>query len=531
MESVAQAYLTERTAAAARVLTDAVATLHRGGDHRAAESLQDVLNVLNGQPRTFEEPVPGLAALVRLAGRERRDPYGMLPGEHVRLAWQDGSNIVGLWCYDEPSEEWPVGRAYIIRDDNGEEYDVGGGGMQIQPLWLDLRLRDKADAVARAVTVIASAWAERRALRPVEHDDLIKHEHLDYDQPVDATFAQREKRRRCDCGELAELRVTVWSPSPNTEVPADHTIADPTSWMQPAEFGEETVCSIGCAEDWVTRFKVSATETLGPLAVTHRRVNVQPWEYEPAFDDLPGALAQAQELTAAAATDVRNAARAWLSEKFDTAAGWISNARSAATVALARIAELEPVERGPLRYTAGDAEPETFVTVHTASGDEYVNDPIHRMWLPNWRDRGVESTTWDALLAAGDVWAPRAPELLPSVTATHPRDVPVDVWLQMAAPLVAKILDDPHRYQVIDGGAVVYDRQTNQLISGRTGLHARIVQARTVDGTPIPSDLGTMITIAGTDKFCVYDGSGWREFDTVDEAHEYRKTLFPGNPE
>lgn len=482
MDSLAQAYLNnrvgDRVAAAERVLGDAIMTLRKGGDHGAAASLQNVVNALRGEPSPLShaaEPLPGLNALIRLAGRERRDPYGMLPGEHVRLAWQDGSNIVGLWCYDEPSDEWPVGRNYIIRDDNGEEFDVGGGGMQIQPLWLDLGQRDKADSVARAVTVIASAWAAKRALRPAEHDDQIKHDHIDYDQPVDHTFARRERRRRCDCGELAELRVVAWShgPNPIADRLRDDTAADPIGWWQAAEYAEETVCSLGCAENWRSTYLAQATDLLGASTAMMLRFDLQPWIYEPEFDDLPGALAQAQELTTAAATQVQNAARAWLSDKFDTAAERIDSARNAATMALARIAELQPVERGPLRFTAGDDEPETFVTVHTNTGDEYVNDPIHRMWLPNWRDSGLQPTTWPELLERGDVWAPRVPELYPSIGATHPRDVPIEVWLQMAAPLVARILDDPHRYQVIDGGAVVYDRQTNQLIDGRTGRHSK----------------------------------------------------------
>lgn len=475
MDSLAQAYVTERVAAATRVLTDAVATLTKGGDFRAAASLQDVLHVLHGQPRALDEPVPGLGALVRLAGRERHDPYGMLPGEHVRLAWQDGSNIVGLWCYDEPSDEWPVGRTYIIRDDNGEEYDTGGGGMQIQPLWLDLGQRDKADSVARAVTVIASAWAQKRALRPAEADDGITHDHIDYEQGVDPTFAQRERERRCDCGELAVLSVIAWAPGPNTDHDylRDDTSAVTISWSQPAKFADTRVCSMGCAELWVDAYKVGAVELLGEQAVQQLRFDLQPWEYTPRFDDLPGALAQAQELATAASNEVQNAARAWMTEKFDVAAERIGSARSAATMALARIAELEPVERGPLRYTRGDAEPQTYTAVHNDAGVEYVNDPVHQVWMPNWRGGGLTSKTWADLLATGDMWAPRLPELLPSVGATHPRDVPIEVWLQMAAPLVAKILDDPHRYQVIDGGAVVYDRQTNQLINGRTGLHSK----------------------------------------------------------
>lgn len=478
MESLAESYLAARAATwaqgAERVLDDAVKTLHQGGDHRAAASLLGVLNALRGHEpalNVLDEPVPGLYALVRLAGRERRDPYGMLPGEHARLVFPDRTSVSGVWCYDEPTDEWPVGRAYIVRDDNGEDYDVGGGGMQIQPVWLDLAQRDKPDALARAVTIIASAWAGNRALRGAEHDELIKHEHIDYDQPVDPTYQRRERRRRCECGELAFLRVVAWAPSPNTEVMQEETF-ETTSWARPAEYAEETVCSPECAEAWVTAYRQGAADLLSDSIALELRFNLEPWVYEPAFDELPAVLALAREQAAGAAEYVKRAAAGWLEGERDAAAADLKTARTAATVALARIAELEPVERGPRVLREGDAEPTTVMTVTTAAGGEFVNDPVHKFWLPNWQS-DLGPILWPDLLTLGPLTAQQQPELFPTDGGTHPRDVPVDVWHRMAAPLVAKILDDPHRYEVVDGGAIVYDRQTNQHIDGATGRHAQ----------------------------------------------------------
>jgi hypothetical protein len=471
MESLAHSYLAGRIDAALRVLTAAATTLHQGGDHGAALSLQNVVNALRGEPTPLSqaaEPLPGLNALVRLAGRERTDPQGMLPGEHVRLTFAEGHSVTGLWCYDEPTEEWPVGRTYVVRDDNGELLDVRGGGtVAIEPVWLDLNQRDRAATLARAVRVIASAWAGSRALIGAEHDELIKHEHIDYEQPVDGTHARRERRRRCECGELAQLRVTAWAPGPNTEAGGHSEPGTWANWSKPAEYADETVCSADCAENWVQAYVGSAAELLGEQTTQQLRFNLEPWAYEPVHEDLPGVLADAQSAAAAAAHLVQKAARSWMNDQFDQAAAALHNARASATLALARIAELEPVDRGPRTYTAGDPEPDQIIGVRTAGGVEYVNDPIHRLWLGS---GDHPSTTWNALLATGNVTADRGPELLPSVEALHPRDVPVDVWLQMAAPLVARILDDPHRYEVIDGGAVVYDRQTGQRINGRTGI-------------------------------------------------------------
>jgi hypothetical protein len=470
MESVTESYLALQRQSAERVLSDGAAALRKAGDFRAAASLQDALHAVRDEPRTLDEPTPGFYALMRLAGHERRNPHGMLPGEHARLVFSDGTTVSGEWCYDEPTDEWPIGRAYIVRDDNGEVFDVGGGGMQIQPVWLDLNQRDRADTLARAVTVIASAWIGSRALRGPEHDEMITHEHLDYDnhEQVDGTHARRERRRRCECGELAGLRVTAWSPGPNTEAAGGGD--ELAAWSKPAEYADETVCSAGCAENWVEMYRAGAAELLGEDTVQQLRFNLEPWTYEPVHEDLPCALADAQSSAAAALHLTQKAARAWMADQFDTAAAAIGNARASATLALSRIAELDPVERGPRTYTAGDPEPDHILTVRTARDAEYVNDPIHRIWLSNWGDN--PSTTWAALLAGGDLTADRAPELLPSTGGTHPRDVAIEVWLGMHAPLVAKILDDPHRYEVIDGGAVVYDRQTNQHINGRTGLHA-----------------------------------------------------------
>lgn len=472
MESLAQSYVAARAQGAVRVFEDAVETLRKGGDYRAAASLQDVVNVLADKPRALDEPVPGMHALIRLAGIERRNPHGMLPGEHVRLVFPDRSSVSGVWCYDEPSEEWPVGRSYIVRDDNGEEYDTGGGGMQIQPVWLDLAQRDKPEAVARAVTIIASAWAGNRALRGPDHDELIKHEHIDYDQDVDPTYQRRERRRRCECGELAQLRVVAWAPGTNTEVVQEDT-SESTTWSRPAEYAEETVCSTECAETWVAHYRQSAADLLSDSIALELRFDLQPWVYEPEFDELPGALAQAREHATGAARLVRQAALAWLEGEHALAANEWEGARTCATIALARIAELEPVEREPRVFREGDPEPTTVMTVTTPVGGEFVNDPVHKIWLPNWQS-DLGALLWSDLLTLGPLTAQQQPELLPSAGGTHPRDVPVDVWLQMAAPLVAKILDDPHRYELLDGGAVVYDRQTNQHIDGRTGLHQKI---------------------------------------------------------
>jgi hypothetical protein len=467
MDSLAEAYVDGRKDAVARVLGDAVSTLRQGGDYGAAASLQDVVNTLYGRPCELHEAVPGLRALLRLADRERHDPAGMLPGEHVRLVFGDQAAITGVWRYDEPTDEWSAGRAYIVRDDNGEEFDIGGRGMQIQPVWLDLVRRDKADALARAVTVIASGWAGRRALRAPDHDELIKHEHIDYEQDVDPRHPHRERQRRCECGELAELRVAAWAPAPSTDVVGD----DDTFWSEPTEYAAATVCSADCAANWTDTYTASAVKLLSKDTVDSLRFSLARWSFEPAFEDLPGALAMAQEASESATFYVREAAQAWVGEQYDVVALSMNNARTSATIALARIAEAEPVDRGPIRYTAGDAEPHSAITVTTEAGHAYSNDPVHGLWLPNFRVAGQPSRTWESLLADGYVEAERLPEMWPSIGALHPRDVPVDVWLQMAAPLVAKILDDPHRYEVIDGGATVYDRQTNQHLDGRTGLH------------------------------------------------------------
>jgi hypothetical protein len=477
MEPLAQSYLAGRTDAALRVLTAAVTTLRQGGDHGAASSLQNVVNALRGKPTPLSqaaEPLPGLIALVRLAGRERSDPHGMLPGEHVRLNFPDHSGVTGVWCYDEPSDEWPVGRNYVIRDDNGQDYDVrGGGGMQIQPLWLDLDQRDRHEALSRAVTVIASGWAGPRALRGPDHDELITHEHLDHEQPLDPKYVRREQQRRCDCGELATMRAAAWGSIPNELVMllAKEPYDQASPWSHAEEYASETVCSADCAENWRTSYTAAAADMLGEQAAAELRFDLQPWTYEPTFDDLPGVLAMAQEATGAAAHAIQEAAKAWLNDAFADAAEAMNHARESATIALARIAEAQPVNRGPITFTAGDATPESFAAVTTQAGHQYVHDPIHHVWVPSFPGEGRHATTWAALLEEGDVEADRMPELFPSIGAVHPRDVPVDVWLQMAAPLVAKIQDDPHRYEIIDGGAIVYDRQTNQFLDGRTGLH------------------------------------------------------------
>lgn len=477
MDSLAQSYLATREQGLERVLAEAAEVLSMGGDHRAAASLAGMLAALRGetQPNGLDvEAVPGLYAMVRLAGIERRNPHGMLPGEHARLVFPDGSSVTGVWGYDAPSDDWPAGRCYLVRDDTGEDYDVrGGGGMQIQPLWLDFRQRrDRADAVARAITVIASAWAGSRALRGPDHDEQIKHEHLDYDRPVDPTYQRREHRRRCECGELAQLRVVAWAPVTNTEV-AQEDAFEATTWSRPDEYAEETVCSTECAEAWVAQYRQSAADLLSDTLALELRFNLHPWVYEPPFDELPSVLAQAREQATGAAELVRRAALAWVEGEYVGAAEELQAARTAATIALARIAELEPVDRGPRVFGEGDPEPTTVITVTTSAGGEFVNDPVHKMWLPNW-DSSIGAILWPDLLTLGPLTAQQQPEVFPSVGGTHPRDVPVDVWLRMAAPLVAKILDDPHRYEIIDGGAVVYDRQTNQYLDGRTGLHHHI---------------------------------------------------------
>lgn len=473
MDSVAQSFLSNRDDAARRVLADAVEVLRKGGDHRTASSLDDVLAILEGRERLLDEPIPGLHALVRLAGRERRDPHGMLPGEHVRLVYPDRTAISGVWCYDPPNDEWPVGRNYVVRDDNGEQHDVGGGGVQIQPRWLNLAKRDRDEALARAVTVIASGWIPRAALPGAldEHDEAVEHEHLDYEQQLDPGHHVREHRRRCDCGEFATFRVTAWGPVANEMVMllADQVVASP--WTKAEEYASATVCSFGCAEMWREVYTEGAAGLLGEQITEGLRFDVQPWKYDPRFDDLPRVLAMAQQATDSAARAVQDAARAWLNDQFDTAATGMENARSSAVQALAYIAQAEPVDRGPMTFTAGDQPPSTAISVTTETGETYVRDDVHQVWMPSFPRDGVGPMGWPALLIQGDVRADRLPELLPSGGGTHPRDVPVDVWLTMAAPLVAKILDDVHRYEIREGGAVVYDRQTDQHIDGRTGLH------------------------------------------------------------
>lgn len=479
MEPVAQSYLRERARAleeaGERVLAEAIIVLREGGDHRAAESLQGVLNTLDGRPCTLGEQVPGLYALLRLAAHEVCDPRGMLPGERVRLVFNDGApSITGVWYYDDPSEEWPVGRNYVERDDDGSQLDVNGGGwMRVEPVWFNLNKRNRHESVSHAITVIASAFAEQRALREVDPGDLITHDHIDYEQPVDPQHERRNSRRFCDCGELAELRVVAWAAAPNEDIVylRSEPYEGSSPWAKPEEYGSETVCSHACAEAWVEDFRGTTFTMLGQSASVLVRFNLEPWTYQPEFEDLPGVLAEAQEATATAAAGVRDAAVAWMEEHYEQAAVDLANVRASATIALARIAELGPVQRGPVRFTAGDPEPFLTVPVTTEAGEEWVNDPIHKLWMPNWRGGSLSAMTWTTLTNRTDVYATRGPELLPTAGGMHPRDVAHLVWLGMAAPLVIKILDDPHRYEVIDGGTIVYDRQTNWFIDGTTGLH------------------------------------------------------------
>lgn len=476
MDSIASNYLAERNALADEVLGGAATVLAQAGDPRAAASLQDVLHVLHDQPRVLDEPVPGLSALLRLAGHERLDPRcGVLPGERVRLVFSDGApSITGAWCYDEPTEEWPAGRTYVVRDDTGEEHAVSGGGwVQVKPLWFDLARRDRAEALARALTVIGSAWAEPQTLRDMDPGDSITHDHIDYEQGVDPSHSCTERQRHCHCGKPATLRVTAWALVESTEHGAtDEGPWARQRWYRPEEYGSETVCSQACAEGWVDEFRGKSMDTLGEKIALTLRYNLEAWSYTPRFDDLPGALALSRESASMTLELASDAAEAWFNGEYEKAAEDITAARTAATTALARIAELEPVERGMRTFTAGDPEPQYDAVVTTANGTEFMRNSAHGIWMPTWSpDIGIGSRAWHSLLAGGDVTMRAAAELLPASGGTHPRDITYEAWLQMAASLVVRILDDPHRYEIHGGGDRVYDRQLNRWHDGRTGKH------------------------------------------------------------
>lgn len=413
MRAIAQTYLASRQAqqlaAAKEVLGQVAAVLHRGGDYRTAASLSEVLRVAHGEPPVLDEPVPGLLAAIHLARREHRDPQVMLPGERVRITFTDGApSITGVWCFEDPSDVYPAGRTYVQRDDTGGEFDFNGGGwLQMRPVWFNLDQRDRVETVRRAVTVLASAWADPNMIDQVDDiEDTLTHEYVDYEQGVDPSHSQTEQQRHCECGELAVLRVTAWSAAPAREVIGEWAR---TEWSKPEEYGSQTVCSDTCAEGWVTKFRERSFDLLGEDTTRALQWNLEDWSYTPRWDDLPGVLALSRDSASMATELLMDATKAWFDGDFVQAGEHLTAARTAVATTLVRLAELEP--------------------------------------------------------SAG---------LLPSSGGTHPRAIAYEQWLQMAAPLVAKVLDDPHRYEIHDGGGLVYDRLTNQYYNGRTGRYAAV---------------------------------------------------------
>lgn len=460
---------------------EAVALLQRAGRADVAESIDSYLDGVEHYASADDPDPAGWRAFAYFLQRELYDPAGPCVGDRVRLTYADGSGCTGEWHYEPASADYPHGRPYVLRDDDGSHHTHTAGHVRREVTRLAPRPHGWTLDLERAALVVRSAWSPGPRPEDVDLGDDV--DPADRDTGchgcVDGGTACRcaaectcdvchhrdyERRRWCACGQPATRRVIAWQPAPQTVVgdPVDADTAasaprrtDPGEFAEVLDVGDVTVCSLPCARTWITEHRARLAEFHNGALAGDVLYRVEDWAYQPDDADMPRALFDAREHGRRVSYAMAKAAEHWVAGEAVKAANFVTAARVNLAGLLDAMTGINPATREPRRYSAGDPQPArveqvTSVDLPTAhyyrrTADGWSTFPYSPLGL-----LGGDLLTWGDVLQLGDVVDHPRPELWPD----HPAALDADrLPVELTGRLARRVAEDPGRY-VVTAGAV-----------------------------------------------------------------------------